>query len=438
MVSRVAKAVRRGVFAALVLTPFTAGTAAAQQDTLRLGMDEVIERALRNSPQIVQAQGAVQTASSAERTAMGAFLPNLNFSSGATLASTQRFDPNTSTMVSGSSDSYSAGLSTSLDLFTGGRRGADLARSRAQTNAAEASLVEQRYAVERNAKAAYFDVLRAGDLIRSAEARIERAQNSLEAAERRNQVGSATRSDVLRAQLEVTNSRQALLQATSQKRVAMFNLGRVVGVDGPVDAVADRPLVVRELDFTREDLIEMATARSPAIISALANEATAEAGVRSARAQYLPSLSSSGSYNWSNDAPSFSDVRGSWSMRLNLSFPVFNRFQREDGLERAQVQATVARIQLSDARRAALANLERVLSALETSREQIRLAQEALAVAEEDMRVQQERYRLGVSTILEQVTSQENLVSAENNLIAARYDYQLALADLAALIGREP
>jgi outer membrane protein len=428
---------RRITTSLAVLTVFGLATAAHAQEPALMTMDEVVQRALQSSPQIAQAAGSVQTSATAERTSMGAFLPNLNFSSGASLQSTNRFDPSLGTTIAGSSDSYSAGLSSSVDLFTGGRRGADLARSRAQTDAAEASLIEQRYAVTRNAKAAYYDVLRGADLIRSAEARLARAQQVLEAAERRSQVGSGTRSDMLRAQLEVTNARQALLQAQNQKRNAMFTLGRIAGVDGPVDAAETQPLEPADLPFSRDDLLEMVMAASPAVITALANETASSAAVRAARSQYLPTLSSSGSYNWANDAPSFNDVRGSWSMRLNLSFPVFNRFQREETVERASVQATLSRILLDDARRLARVNLERVLGTLETAAQQIALAEQALEVAEEDSRVQQERYRLGVSTILDQVTSQENIVAAEAALIAARYDYQLARAELEALIGRD-
>lgn len=428
---------RAGATAFLAVLLIAAPGDAQVPDTMKLTLDDVVRRALQHSPQVVQAQGAVQTAGASELSAIGAFLPNLNISSGAALSSTQRFDPNTNTNVTGSSDSYNAGISSSIDLFTGGRRGAQLTQARAETRASEAALVEQRYAVTLNAKAAYFDVARAADLIRSAEARLQRADEGLAAAQLRSQAGSATRSDVLRAELERTNSRQALLVAHNQKRAAMFALGRLVAVDGPVDVIADEPLVATDLPLTSEQLLELALAQAPGVITAQANERAALAGVRVSRSQYMPSLSGSGSYNWNNDAPSFRDLRSSWSLRLGLSFPVFNRFAREETVERSQVQATVARYQLEDARRATRANLERVLGTLETAREQITIAREALALAEEDLRVQQERYRLGVSTILEQVTSQENLVTAEANLIAAQYDYQLALAELEALIGRE-
>ncbi|HSJ10357.1 MAG TPA: TolC family protein [Longimicrobiales bacterium] len=423
--------------AAVVALLLVAASSASAQEPVALTMDEVVQRTLQHSPQVVQAQGTVQTSELTERSAFGAYLPNLNLSTNASLASSRRFDNNTGTFISGSNDSYSAGLSSAVDLFTGGRRGAEMNRARAQTAASEASLIQQRYAVTRTAKAAFFDVLRAGDLIRTSEARRTRAEGGLQAAELRQRAGSGTRSDVLRAQLELTNARQALLQAENQKRTAMFALGRLVGLDGPVDASQTEPLVVRELPFDRDQLVAMAVAQSPAVVSALADERAAQAGVRVSRSQYLPSLSLSGSYNWANDVASFSNVNGSWSTRLGLSFPVFNRFAREETNERSQVQARVAQYQLDDARRGARADIERVLGALETARQQIVLAEEALGVAEEDLRVQQERYRLNVATILEQVTSQENLVGAEINVISARYNYQLALAELEALIGRE-
>ena len=422
----------------LTILTVTAGSLAGQAiEPVTLTLDEVVRRTLLNSPQVVQAQGAVQTAGASELTAVGSFLPSLNISSGAALSSTQRFDPNTNTNVTGSSDSYNAGISSGIDLFTGGRRGAQLTQARAETRASEASLVQQRYTVTRNAKAAYFNVARSSDLIRSAESRLQRAEESVAAAQLRSQAGSATRSDVLRAELERANARQGMLQANNQKRAAMYALGRLVAIDGPVDIAGEQPLQVEELALAPDQLLELALTQAPAVVTAEANENAARAGVRVSRAQYMPSLNGSGSYNWNNDAPSFAGLRSSWSLRMGLSFPVFNRFSREESVERSQVQATVARYQLDDARRATRATLEGLLGTLETSRQAILIAREALALAEEDLRVQQERYRLGVSTILEQVTSQENLVNAETGLIAAQYDYQLALAELEALIGRE-
>lgn len=407
------------------------------EDLPTVTLEEAIAATLRASPQMAQAMGSVRTAESAERTAMGAFLPSLSLSSGASRSSSERFNPQTNTTVTGSSDSYSAGLSASMELFTGGRRGAELTRSRAQTVASEAGLVQQRFATILAVKNAFFNVLRADELIRAAEARVQRAQEGLDAATRRSQVGSGTKSDVLRAQLELTNARQALLQARNQKKTGAYALGRLVGADGPVGAAPDDAIEIKPLVLDRDALAEELLSQAPSVRSAEAAATAAEASAKSARAQYLPSISASAGYDLFNQEPSLADARKSWSIRLGLSYPIFNRFQREDNVTRANVQVDISRAQLEDARRQARAELERILATLELAEDRIALSEEALRVAEEDLRVQQERYRLGVSTILDQVASQMNLVQAEVDWITARYDYLIARAELEALIGRE-
>lgn len=247
-------------------TPTTAQqpvSSTAEEPTVTL--EQAVELAWQHSPALAQREGAVTTSRSAERVQIGSFLPNLSFSSGASLASTERFNPQTNTTVSGSNDSYSAGLSASVDLFTAGRRGAQLRQARANTDAALASVVEQRFAVALQAKQSFFDVRRADELIRVAEARVMRAQQSEQAAQRRMQVGSGTRSDVLRAQLEANQARQALLQAQSQRRAATYALGALIGADGPVAAQPGEEVVPAPLALTDEELIELVERQSPVV-----------------------------------------------------------------------------------------------------------------------------------------------------------------------------
>lgn len=410
---------------------------AAQQPERTVTLQEAVELALRSSPAMVQRLGAVQTAESGERTAWGAFIPTLSMSSGASLSSTERFNPQTNTTVTGSNDSYNASLSSGVDLFTGGRRGANLRLARANTSTAEASVLEQRFAVALTAKTAFFEVLRSDELIRVTQAQVERAQQGLQAAEQRLLVGSATRSDSLRARLEVNQAEQQLLQARSRRRAATYSLGATVGVNGPVAAQPEGALELRSIVYTQEQLVEMAQAAAPAVLTAESSASAAEASVRVNRAQYFPTLRAAGSYTWNNQDASFNGGRTSWGTNLSLSYPIFNQFSREEANERAEVNLRVAHAQLEDARRQVQANLVRTLDQVRLAEQQLELAEEAVTVAREDLRVQEERYRLGASTILEQITSQIALAQAEQDLVNARYDYQIARAELEALVGRE-
>jgi outer membrane protein len=403
-------------------------------DTLTL--HQVVERALQASPDIVVAESTVSNARSAERLTLGNYLPSLSLTTNAGLASTDRLNPETNTLVTGSSDSYRAGLNAGLDIFTGGRRGAESRRANAVTDAAEATLIERRFAVTLNAKRAYFDVAKARELVTVAQARSNRAQEGQIAAERRLQVGSATRSDVLRSQLEATNARIELASAQAQYRTAAFALGRMVGADGPVYAREFAEQAPRPLALSDEELVKLAVEQAPFVTSANANVESARAIASATRAQYLPSLRLTGGYNWFNQDPALNDGQLSWQMGLGISYPLFNGFLREDQIARAESSARNASATFADARRRARADLERVLNALRLTEEQVALTRQAVEVAREDLRVQDERYKLGMSTILERITSLVALMDAERNQVAARYDYEIARAELEALIGR--
>lgn len=420
---------------ALLAAPAALG---AQEGAIPLmSLERVIASSLAYSPQIAQATGSIRNAEAADRSAFGAYLPTLSASTGSSLASSERFNPQTNTTVTGSNDSYNAGLNASVDIYTGGRRGAAREQARADLAAASVGSTEAEYAVVLSATRAYFTALRSAELVRVAQTQLRRAEESLDAAQRRMDFGSATRSDVLRSQLEVTRARQSLLDAGNQYTNATFALGRLVGEDGPVGAEGGETLEVTPMALAPEELVSMVVNEAPSVLAAGATLGANEAAERAARTQYLPSLRATGGYNWFNQDPTFENGRTSWQLGLSLSYPIFNGFQREASVERARVATTVAATQLADARRAARVEAERIHGALRLAEQRIALNQEALAVAEEDLRVQEERYRLGSSTILDLIASQTNLTQAETDLVTSRFDYHIARAELEALAGRD-
>src|SRR6476660_8064097 len=101
--------------------PVTVRGLAVRIDSV-LALPSVIERARAASPVIAQAQEGLRVARSEVRVATGAYLPSLSANSAALrsniLSSTGAVagDP-----VPATADAYSAGLSSSLDLFTEGR-----------------------------------------------------------------------------------------------------------------------------------------------------------------------------------------------------------------------------------------------------------------------------------------------------------------------------
>ena len=428
--------------ALLALGLALAGPAGAQSpraapDTLRLAvrfdtlldLRAVIDRALATNPAVAQGEALLRTTRSEVRVANGAFLPTLS-------ASSTAMQSDQTTSGSGTASAVSAGLASSLDLFTGGRRGADRARARADYGYAEAVDVTQRFAVTLVAERAYYDALRATELLEVAGARLTRAEQGLKYAQDRVRAGTATRSDELRARLELTTARQQQLAAGDTLLTAGYALGRLVGADGPVGARALESLDPQPLALGDSELVRFAIERAPAVRASEAQATATDAAVRAARSLYLPGLRLTGGYNVASQTTVLGATRPGWQLLLGTSYPLFNGFQREDAVARATAAADVARVQALDARRQVRGEAARLLGALRFARENITLAGEAVAAAQEDLRVQTQRYRAGISTALDQLTSELAVTQAELGLVAARYNYQTTRASLEALVGR--
>ncbi len=403
----------------------------------RITLADAIERALLRSPSYAQAEASFANAQADDRVSLGDLFPTLNLTAGSSIASTQRFDANTDRTVSGSANSYNAGLSSNVSIFEGGRRFSERSRTRTGLEAAVANLEDQRFQVRLQTKQMFFGALEQDELVDVARSRLEQALQSLDLVRRRAELGVATTSDSLRARLEWVNSQQALLQAETTTKAARFALGRQVGVPGPVVPVPPETLDPTDLGLSREEAVVEAESASPSVRASFSAAESSGAAVRSAKAAWLPNLRLSGSYNWNNSDFALTDGLTSWNLRFNVAYPLFNGFSRESNIARARESQRVAQTQAQDAQLAARQQADAAFDILRTSEEAILIAREAQIVAEEDLRVVRERYRLGVATILDLVASQVALDQAGTDLVTARYNYLLARAQLEAILGRE-
>jgi len=157
-------------------------------------------------------------------------------------------------------------------------------------------------------------------------------------------------------------------------------------------------------------------------------------------ADYLPSanLSYNRSGNTSDQDFTIPDnLRYTGALRVSLSVPIFDQFQREERHVTTDVAEENAEASLRDARLAAREGLVRWLGAYRVAGERVQAQIATVEAAQEDLRVQQQRYAVGGSTLLDVLASQTQLNQARRDLIQARLDQRVAKAQLEALVGRD-
>jgi len=430
------------LFAPIAVMGAQSSVAPGPQDSLRpISLQEAVSLAQRNNPAAVQARGQLRSSASAVRSAYGAFLPSLSGSMGQTKQGGQRFDPLRGPVTTPSSPwQYSMGFNTSLELFDGGRRFAELRSARSDVDAAEANEVAQRFNIALQVKREYANILAARESEAAARAQLEQAEAQLRAAVARVQAGAATMSDSLRSLIQVGNARLALLTAQNNVRVGSASLTRLVATPFLVTANPADTLERIAFEVDSASLTSLAL-RGPAVVQAERNAAAARAGEWAAKSGYLPTISASFNYSGNRQDSSYQVSFGPYaygrSFRISMNFPIFNNFNREDQVLRARVAHDNAEAQLRDARLAAQQSMVQQLGALRTAEERISIQQASVLAAQEDLRVQQQRYALGASTLLDLLTSQSQLNQARAALIQARQDYRIARAQIEAIIGRD-
>jgi outer membrane protein len=423
----------------VLLTILAAAPLRAQVRVVTL--PDAIRLAERTQPSMVQAQAGVRTAAAQRRNAWGAFLPSLTAGSSASEFFSEgaaRVDPVTGQLTSGDNTnrSVSTSLSASVDLFTGFRRGAELQAAKAGQVQADASLVDVRFQQALATTNLFFDALSAAQLVGVREASVRRADEQLKVSVSKLHAGSATRSDSLRSLVTLGSARLDLIQSQTDLATSEANLAHQVGEVGRVSAADDSSFHRLLTAFDTVGLRLEAESRSPRIQSAVATASVARANVRASRSAYWPSLTLGANTGWNasrNNDYAFLNQR---QVSLQLSWALFNRFDRELAIAQREASYDVAQATAEDERRAVQAELTARLAELDAARSKIDITITSVTAATEDLRVQQERYRLGASTIVDVLTSQEALNQAEVDVVNARFDYLRAKAQLDALIGR--
>lgn len=431
---------KRAVALALLIPISIQSQGVTSGDARPLSLEEAVRLAQQNSPSTVQARGQVRSSDAAIRSAYGAFMPSLNLSFGSNRQGGSTFFQGDLVPFRGDPWNFSRGISSNLEVFDGGRRLFNLRSARANQDAAESNERLQLYAVEFNVKQQYFNILAARESRLAAEAQLAQADQQFRAASARVAAGAATKSDSLRAIIEVGNARLAVLTSDNNIRVANASLTRLVGT--PFQVTADTTDNLSAAPAT-VDSVQLAQwlRDSPPVRQARSDLSAAKAALRASKTPYLPTLSVGFNYSGSRTAPSF-DITGgpfssSYATRFTVSYPVFNGFQREENVAQADVAETNAEAVLRDAQLSVQEQLTQQLGALRLAESRVAIQDATVTAAEEDVRVQSQRYALGSSTQLELLTSQSTLNQARFALIQARYDARTARAQIEALIGRQ-
>jgi outer membrane protein len=412
------------------------------QDTMYhpISLVEALRLAKENNVAAITTENSIRLAQNQVRSARAQWLPSVNGNISQNKSAGDRIGQSGTLVPYASAWNYSAGLSAGFNLYDGGKTSADIKARKADVQAQEASQVTQIFNVVLQVKTQYNSVLAAKESEAAARAQLKLAEQQLATSIAKVNAGATTVSDSLRNVVAVGNARLAILQAQNNARSASATLSRYVAAPYLVTAVASDTVDLPRTPIDSAQIMEWAL-DGPSIRQSQAQIVSASAAQRSAKAAYLPSVTGNLNYNGNgvssiyglNSNP-FPFTKG---ISIGASYPIFNRYQRENSVATAQINQENAEATLRDQKLNAQASVISQLGLLRYAEERMRVQQINVRLAEEDLRVQQQRYTIGAGLLIDLLTSQSALITARQSLISARLDYRNARAQIEQIIGRD-
>jgi len=439
------------MFRKLVLASVIPAALAAQQPTpppipagtfKPITLAEALKLARENNVAATTTENQIRLANNAIRTTRAQlYIPSLDFRMGQGISAGDRIGQSGTLVPYTSVWSFNSGLSAGMTLFDGGKTFADLRARRADVQNQEASRVTTFANLEYNIKTQYNSVLAANEQESAARAQLELANQNLAVTVARVNAGAANVADSLASVVQVGNAQLNILTAQQQIRSASANLTRYVSTPYLVTATPADTADIARTPIDSSAVMALAL-NGPQIRQLQAQLTAAQANQRSARSAYLPTVSASmgltgsgthNAYGFGGSSP----YPYSRSLNFSASYPIFNKWQRENQVQSAEIAADNAEAQLKDAQLQNQATVITALGLIRNTEAQVRIQQISIRASEEALRVNQLRYQIGSGTFVDVLTAQNNLVNARGALIRARLDYRNARAQIEQVIGRD-
>jgi len=416
--------------------------ASAAGNVRTLGLPDVIDLVLRNNPATRESWALAQSAVASYGSSRGALFPTVALDVNATRSGGGAF--NTFGGTSGGTGSVAANTSARtqisptfslsyLILDLGGRSGT-IESARQRAIAADlthnATVLDAVLQVE----SMLFTYLATRALRDAQVVSVTEAQNDLTAATVRRRLGVATIQDVLQTQTALAQARLQLATDEGNLLAQQGNLAFAMGLQAntrfeipPItanDSVAD---VLASVDT----LINRAITRRPELAQARAEAASLAAQIRVARAAALPTLSLRATNGISTTYAATTNTVRPYSIGLGFSVPIFNGFSAQYDIRAARGQYEAGEARVTTMQQQISVQVFTSYFQLRASTERVRRSAELLAAAEQSATVALGRYREGVGTIIDVLLGRSALATARAESVQARWEWRLALAQLA-------
>ncbi len=429
----------------MLLIFLSAGIFAQEQSTLTL--DESVKIGLENSHMLHSSKMQVNYANARLSEINTNRLPSLKFSAAYTrlsaitpfILNTPFGDFNISPSIL---DNYNMKVTLQQPIFTGFKLSSSSNIAEYNYKATQEQYNRDEQELIYNIKNAYWNLFKAKKVKEVTDQNVEQIKAHLMNVQNFYEQGLSTKNDLLKVQVQLSESELRQIDAKNAVKLARINLYNIIGI--PLNANSQIPdsidIKTKEVNDL-DDYIEKAMTNRPELKAMQYNIKAGEAGVTLAESNWYPQIYLAGNYYYSKPNqrifPAENKFKDTWDIGVSVSVDLWNWGATVDKTDQAEAQLEQTKDSYKTIKDNIVLEVNSNYLNLVQSKDKIAVANESVRQAQENYRVTDETFKKGLALNSDLLDSEVALLQSNTNYIQAMVDYELAKAKLEKSIGEK-
>jgi len=257
-------------------------------------------------------------------------------------------------------------------------------------------------------------------------------------AERVQQVkyGSILQEDLIDSRAQYLQAKQELLTTELQISDLTLALNDALGLPLSTQLTLDANVPPVQAACRLQECIRVALDSHPEVLEAMQEVDKASAGVRLAKAEYVPDITAFARQSYQNNVTFLARNFGSFGVRL--SYDLFDGGKKRSTLRERDAQLAQAKENLARVKDEVELKVQTAYNKLERTRQMVKVSEELVALREESSRVSAQQLERGVALKSQADSAAAQELDARTSLLQSQLDYIQAQDEVTHAIGRTP
>ncbi|MDZ4714008.1 MAG: TolC family protein [Cytophagales bacterium] len=411
-----------------------------------VSVEDVVALALQKNYDVRLSQNTAAVAGNNNRYAFGVFLPNINAT-----GAYSRNNVDSRNVTFGDVETLRTGAqSTNVNgsaqlvwtLFDGTQMFATRKRLSAQEALSNLNVRDQMMNTAANVITTYFSVVRQVQQRKAIQEQMSVSEERVKLAERKLQVGTGGKPELLQAKVDLNAFRTAAIQQETLIRQLKDQLNLLVGLGLP-DTFEIYDTIPINLQLSLDEIRQNVETNNATLVAAKKNIRVSELTLRESRASRSPIINFTSSYNFNRQenelvtspiAQKYIRNRG-YNYGLSVSIPIMNGMNTNRLIGQSKVNIERQKLIYDQQTTIVMIGIRIAYTNYENAKRTLLIEEENILLAKENVSIALEGFRRGITTFIELRTAQQSLADAYNRLIAARFNAKISETELFRLQG---